>query len=148
MTRQRPHLTPSVDKRFLLFLAGAVWVAVGCYLITRAWYWLAAAGHTETTGYAVAGAAAALLIHHFGFLKIVDKNLDRLQPMSDRTCVFAFMSWRSYLTVGVMIALGTLLRAAPIPRPLLSAVYIAIGMSLVLSSVRYMRVLIIQLRRQ
>ena len=89
------------------------------------------------------GVVAALLIHHFGFLKIVDKNLGRIMPMEGNRCVFSFMSWRSYLVVGFMMAMGIGLRHSPVPKPDLAVLYVGIGLALVLSSIRYLRVLLL-----
>jgi hypothetical protein len=64
------------------------------------------------------GVFAALLIHHFGFLRVVDKNLNRLLPMDGKRCVFSFMSWKSYLVVGFMMAMsiGLTLNVARVDR--------------------------------
>ena len=80
-----------------------------------------------------------MIIHHFGFLKIVDKNLDRIKPMQEKPCAFAFLSWRNYLIIGVMMTLGITLRHSSMPKTYLSVIYIAIGLSLFLSSIRYFR---------
>jgi len=145
MNDNRHTFSPAVDKRVLLFLAGMMWVTVGLMLMRLSWRWLSAPGVRGAWAYAGTGTAAALVIHHFGFLKIVDKNLGRILPMSGKRCVFSFMSWRSYLLVAVMITMGVLLRHSPIPKPWLSVLYIGIGLSLVLSSIRYLRVLYVQL---
>jgi len=89
----------------------------------------------------VVGGLAAVVIHHFGFLKVVDKNLDRIRPMQGKRCAFSFMSWKSYLMVAVMMAMGIGLRHSPIPKPYLAVLYIGIGLALVLSSGRYLRVM-------
>ena len=88
------------------------------------------------------GFLLALLIHHFGFLRIVDKNLGRILPMEGRRCVFSFMPWKSYLLIACMIIMGIGLRHSPIPKAYLSVLYIGIGTALILSSIRYLRVLL------
>jgi hypothetical protein len=77
----------------------------------------------------------------------VDKNLDRLLPMQGKKCVFAFITWKSYIIIAVMIALGIFLRHAPIPKPYLAVLYIGIGLALILSSIRYLRILLTQLKK-
>ena len=57
------------------------------------------------------------------------------------------MSWKSYLLLGVMMALGIGLRHSPLPKPYLAVLYIGIGLALVLSSVRYLRVLLLAPKR-
>jgi hypothetical protein len=135
-------MRPAVGRPVLLFLAAGLWIGVGLLLLAWAWLWLRAYPAHGTVALSALGVAAALVIHHFGFLKIVDKNLDRILPMRDKRCLFGFMGWKSYLNVAVMILLGNLLRRSPIPKPYLAVLYIGIGLALLLSSVRYVRVLI------
>ena len=86
-----------------------------------------------------AGVAAAVVTSHFGFFKVVDKNLGRISRMQGKRCAFSFMSWKSYLLVPVMIAMGVALRHSPIPKPYLAVLYLGIGGGLMLSSIRYFR---------
>ena len=68
--------------------------------------------------------------------------------MDDKKCVFSFISWKSYLIIAVMIAVGTILRHSAIPKQYLAILYIGIGLALILSSVRYMRIFLREIRRQ
>ncbi|MEJ2642458.1 MAG: hypothetical protein P8010_23130 [Desulfosarcinaceae bacterium] len=131
---------PAVTNTFLLFLAGIVWECVGIMLLYLAYSWLSAVSNTGVFLYWAAGALLALLIHHFGFLRIVDKNLKRIRQMNDKACFFAFYPWKSYLLVVVMVAMGSLLRHSMIPKKDLAILYIGIGLALILSSVRYIRI--------
>jgi hypothetical protein len=139
---QLRRYTPAVSGRTLLLLQGLVWIAVGSLLLRLAAGWLGERHPAHLGALVAAGVVAALLIHHFGFLRVVDRNLARIRPLEDRRCVFSFMSWRSYLMVGVMMGMGFALRHSHLPRPHLAMLYIAIGLALVLSSVRYLRVLL------
>ena len=143
---EKEQWKPAVPKSILLLVAGLLWIGVGIMLDSLAVSWL----RTETPGYfysaAAVGFIAALIIHHFGFLRIVDKNLARILPMEGRRCVFAFMPWRSYILVIVMVSGGLLLRLSPIPKKYLAILYMAIGTALFLSSIRYLRHLIASLR--
>ncbi|RJQ65904.1 MAG: hypothetical protein C4519_26860 [Desulfobacteraceae bacterium] len=132
------RITPAVGKSALLLAAALVWIAAGALLLIHAYAWLH--GWTlRTLLFAVSGVLLALAIHHFGFLKIADRNLARILPMKGRRCLFAFMSWKSYILVAVMAGMGVALRHLPIPRSYLAVVYIGIGLALVLSSLRYLR---------
>ena len=146
MGKRIDRIKPAVDKNVLIFLSGLVWVGVGTMLLSISYSWL----QSSQTGYpllfAGVGIAAALMIHHFGFLRIVDKNLGRLLPMQGKRCVFSFMPWKSYLLVAIMVTMGMVLRRSSIPKMYLSVFYIAMGLSLILSSVRYLRVFLRQLR--
>jgi len=140
-------IKPAVDKRVLLFLAGFMWIGVGTMLLVLSYSWLNAFHVHGAFLFAAIGVAAALVIHHFGFLKIVDKNLGRILPMEGKRCVFSFLTWKSYIMVALMIAMGVMLRHSPIPKPYLSMLYTGIGLALVLSSIRYLRILLTQLRK-
>ena len=145
MTEKRQNLEkwkPGVPKYWLLLLAGLLWFGVGCMLNSLAWSWL----RVETTGKAAllgaAGFACALIIHRFGFSRIVDKNLARILPLQGKRCVFSFMPWKSYILILIMSLLGATLRHSPLPKPYLAVLYMAIGTALFLSSIRYFRSLI------
>jgi uncharacterized membrane protein len=131
---------PAAGKRILVFLAGFAWICAGTVLLSFSATWLNgffAKGSLKFTG---AGVLLALVIHHFGFLKVVDKNLGRLLPVNEPKCLFSFISWKSYIIIIVMITMGVLLRQSPIPKPMLSVLYTGIGLALILSSIRYLRI--------
>jgi hypothetical protein len=147
MSKKIDKIKPAVDKSALIFLSFFVWVVVGTGLLLFAYSWLKASQIRSSFLFAGVGAGAALVIHHFGFLKIVDKNLGRILPMEGKKCAFSFMTWKSYIIVAVMVAMGTLLRHSAIPKTYLSILYIGIGLSLILSSIRYLRILLSQLKK-
>lgn len=138
----KEKLKPAVHKNLLLFLSGLMWVAVGIMLDTFATGWLTAYAKGNWWIFASAGLACSLVIHHFGFLRLVDKNLGRISKMQGKRCAFSFMTWKSYLIVAVMVTMGIMLRHSSIPKQYLSILYIGIGTALILSSVRYFRYLL------
>ena len=131
--------TPSSDKSTLVLLAGLLWSGVGAGLMGLAVSWLNRYNGPGLALYYAAGFLAAMPIHHFGFLKIADKNLERLLPLTEKKCVFSFMPWKSYLIVLVMVPLGITLRHSAIPKHYLSILYNGLGLALFLSSLRYFR---------
>jgi hypothetical protein len=137
---------PGVPKSVLLLIGGMMWIIVGVMLNGLAYSWLM----TERLDYALfaamIGFVCSLVIHHFGFLRIVDRNLDRILPMEGRRCIFSFMPWKSYMLISIMIVLGLLLRHSSIPKLYLAVLYIGIGTALILSSVRYLRYLILTIK--
>lgn len=133
------RLTPSVDKRILVLLAGIIWCFVGLILVRYSVSWLLHySGREQTICYA-AGFLTAMPVHHFGFLRIADKNLNRLLPLSEKRCLFSFMTWRSYLIVLIMVSMGIILRHSSLPKHYLSVLYTGIGLALFLSGIRYFR---------
>lgn len=140
------QLKPGVSRRTLLLLAGLTWIGVGAMLLGLATGWLRVGHPAHLWALVTSGVLGALLIHHFGFLRVVDKNLGRILPMEGKRCVFSFISWKSYLMVALMMGLGLALRHSPIPKPYLAVLYIGIGLALILSSIRYLRVLLLAQR--
>ena len=132
---------PAVGRPVLLGLAGGLWMVVGLSLVRLAWIWLGDLDRDQALWRAAGAGAAAVVIAYFGFLRIVDKNLGRL-PARGKRCVFGFISWKSYFVIAIMIAMGFGLRHSSLPKPWLAVFYIAMGGALVLSSLRYWRVLL------
>ncbi|MFC2087548.1 hypothetical protein ACFLSA_05270 [Bacteroidota bacterium] len=142
MTGFEEKFKPAVPKKGLLVIAGAMWCCVGIILALMAVHWLYIF-EGNPWFYTVPGFIAALIIHHFGFLKIVDKNLGRISRLSGRPCIFSFISWKSYLIIIIMVTMGITLRHSPLPKQYLSVIYLGIGLALFLSSIRYFRNLLV-----
>jgi hypothetical protein len=136
---QIEKLNPAVDKKILVLLAGLMWCGVGVMLICFAVTWLIHYNGENMFLFYVAGFLAAMPIHHFGFLRIADKNLNRLLPLTEKKCIFSFMTWKSYFIVLIMVSMGIGLRHSPIPKQYLSILYNGIGFALFLSGLRYFR---------
>jgi hypothetical protein len=136
---QQKRQRGKVPLHALLFLAGGLWLCIGIMLVSFAISWLTLASAGDRYVFGAAGIVLALVIHHFGFLKIVDRNLSRLRQMRETSSIFSFMPWRSYVLVPLMMAMGFILRHSAISKKDLAVVYIGIGLALVLSSVRYLR---------
>lgn len=138
---------PAVTRSVLLLLAGLAWFSVGGMLLSVAYGWVSAIPWRGTGIFSGIGIILALAVHHFGFLKIVDRNIARILPMVEKRCLFAFITWKSYLIIMVMVAMGSFLRHSTIPKRYLAVVYIGMGLALVLSSLRYLRVFISEVRK-
>lgn len=130
---------PTADKKVLVLLAGLMWCGVGIMLISFAVKWLTTYEGSGKLIFYFCGFLTAMPIHHFGFLKIADKNLSRLLPLTEKKCVFSFMTWRSYIIVLIMVSMGIALRHSAIPKQYLSILYNGIGLALFLSGIRYFR---------
>ena len=138
-TLKKDRFKPPATKQMLLFLAGTVWIAAGIMLCFMAYKWLKAYEGRSTLLFAGTGLSCSLIIHHFGFLRMVDRNLGRIMQMEETPCMFSFMSWKSYIIVLIMVSAGIALRHSPIPKEYLSVLYLGIGAALILSSIRYLR---------
>ena len=138
----------AASKNTQLFLAGFSWICVGIMLLNYSRMWLSQENQAAIVYPITLGILGALIAHHFGFLRIVDKILGRLMKKEEKTCVFSFISWKSYITIVFMVAMGIGLKHSAIPKKYLSGLYITIGGALILSSTRYMRVLYQITRKQ
>jgi hypothetical protein len=139
MNKYIGKLRPAVDKKILVLMAGLMWCGVGIMLLGFSFSWLSSIPSKSQLIYASAGFLAAMPIHHFGFLRLADKNLARLLPVTEKKCFFSFMTWKSYLIVPLMVSMGIFLRHSSLPREYLSVIYTGIGLGLFLSGVRYFR---------
>lgn len=131
---------PAVDKRLLIILSGVIWTAVGIMLCNLAYGWMSAEYTKFQLLVALAGMCLALIIHHFGFLKLVNRNIDRILAKKGKVCIFGFQPWKSYVIILIMISMGTVLRQSSMPKPYLSIIYIGFGGAMLLSSFRYFRI--------
>jgi hypothetical protein len=134
-------LKPAVSKYWLLMLAGLMWSAVGILLCRRAYGWFTGIGGSGSIPLELVSLLLALTVYRFGFSKVAERNIRRLCLLTEGTCLFAFQTWKGYLIIGSMIALGYVLRHSPVPRPYLAIAYMTIGGALFLSSFRYYRLL-------
>jgi hypothetical protein len=133
------RLNPRVDKKILILIAGIMWCGVGVMLISFAVTWLSRYQGNRVLIYYSAGFIAAMPIHHFGFLKLADKNISRLMPLKEKKCLFSFITWKSYLIIVIMMTMGITMRHSSIPKQYLSILYNGIGLGLFLSGIRYFR---------
>ncbi len=134
-------LKPGVSKNWLIALAGLMWSVVGLLLCRLAYHWLTVIDLKGVVSLELLGIVLALAAHQFIFFKIAHKNIARLSLLTEKTCIFAFQRWNSYLLVGLMITVGITLRNLPIPRPYLAILYTTIGGALFLASLQYYRCL-------
>ncbi len=132
---------PAVSRSWLIAIAGFLWTGVGLMLCRLAYHWFVAVDTSSALMLGALGAVMALAAHHFGFSRIAQRNIKRLRLLTERTCVFAFQTWKGYLVIAFMIILGTILRSSPIPKPCLATVYTTIGGAIFLSSFHYYRLL-------
>ena len=73
----------------------------------------------------------------FGFSRLADRNISRINRYPGRVCLFAFQEWTSYVIVVVMVSLGIMMRRSPFPKPYLGSMYTGIGGALFLASWHY-----------
>ena len=89
MNNKLKKFDPAVDKRILIALSGTIWTFVGIILCNLSLNWLLDSAGEDLLVIAAAGIVAALLIGYFGFLKIVNRNIDRIVAKPSKVCIFA-----------------------------------------------------------
>jgi len=130
-------LKPAVTKSWLIAVAGLIWTGIGVMLCRLAYNWLAVANRGMATSFALFGVAMAVAAYRFGFSKIAQKNIKRISLLVEKTCIFAFQTWKGYLIISFMITLGIILRNSAIPKHYLAILYTTIGGAIFLSSLHY-----------
>lgn len=130
---------PSARKSWLCLLSGLMWSGVGIFLCTLTIPWLQPLDLGARLGFIFGGLFLAISISLLGFSPFAEKNIRRIDAYrKDKVCIFAFQKWSSYPLVLFMIGLGIFLRKySPIPKPWLAVLYLGIGGSLFLASLRY-----------
>ena len=89
MSKSQSLLTrynPAVKKEYLLLPAGLMWLGVGIMLTFLAFRWLANSPHPLL--FAAGGVTAGLIIYRFGFVKIAQKNISRIEALPGKRCFF------------------------------------------------------------
>ncbi|MGA2938747.1 MAG: hypothetical protein ABSF52_16845 [Syntrophobacteraceae bacterium] len=130
---------PSVRRRWLVFAAGVVWFTVGCGLMAVACFWLYRSAWPLSLVLGALSLALGLIVHSFGFSRIVRKNLERIGGKPEVVCLFAFQGWRSYFLILTMMLMGYALRHLPIPKDVDAMIYFTVGSALICGSSLYFR---------
>jgi hypothetical protein len=138
------RLKPGVSNVWLLLLGGVVWTLAGSILCGKAFAMLANDSHSNVLG--AAGAVVAVAWNHLMFKKVAQKGVGRIVLLPKRVCIFAFAPWKSYAMIVTMIILGIILRNSAMPKPFLGVAYLAMGGTLLLSSVVFYQSFIAQRR--
>lgn len=130
-------LNPAVDKRLLIALSGIMWAVVGIILCKTAVGWFLQIRYAFLFG--ISGVILSLLIHYLGFSSLVKQNIERILSKKEKTCIFGFQAWKSYLIIILMVSIGMVMRNSPLPKSYLAIIYAGFGGAMCLSSLRYLR---------
>jgi hypothetical protein len=85
------NFNPGVDKSILILMGGMMWCGVGIMLIRYAVSWLSLCSVRDQICFYSAGFLAAMPIHHFGFIKIATRNINRIlshQGKNESSCFY------------------------------------------------------------
>ena len=132
-------LNPAVPRYYLFGLAGAFWTFAGLVLCARALVWLDVFSLGVELALETASLAIAIIGYLFLFVKVVQKNIDRIRQLPENACVFAFTAWQGYVLIALMITIGITLRNTSIPKYFLAVPYTAMGAILLIGSAKFYR---------
>ncbi len=125
---------PAVPRKWLFFIAGTIWILVSILLSVRAYIWLAELETSQIILNFIAGLILTLIFYFSGFIKVVKRNIERIDTLPQSVCIFAFTAWKGYIMIAIMVTLGVLLRNSYLPKLYLAVLYISMGGSLMLGS--------------
>ena len=131
-------LKPKLPRRYLLFIAGAVWTFAGGMLLFKGVGLLSAGVHHLWIMLLIA-TVGGILFYLLLFSKISMKHAKRILGLKHEfPCLFSFFNFGSYGLMGVMISGGILMRRAEVISPeYLPLFYITMGIPLFLSAIRF-----------
>lgn len=130
---------PAVSRHALVMTSGIVWLMAGLILSLRGFGWIIDNSQIWWL-LAIISILIGSLKSYFVFFKVIKKNVRRIRelaPHKDKICIFAFQANMSYLLVILMMSTGHFLRLSPIPRLYLGILYLAIGVALAISGLKY-----------
>ena len=131
-------LKPKLPRRYLLFIAGAVWTFAGGMLLFKG-VGLLSAGADHLWIKLLIATVGGILFYLLLFSKISMKHAKRILGLKHEfPCLFSFFNFSSYGLMGVMISGGILMRRAEVISPeYLPLFYITMGIPLFLSAIRF-----------
>lgn len=130
-------MTPAVSRPIRMVLAGGVWTAVGIMLLTWAAVWLLDVPRIGAVALAILGVGVGVVAWRALFARLASGNIARILERPYRACVFGFTAPKGWAITASMIVLGALLRHSALPKPWLAVPYAAVGLALLLASLKY-----------
>jgi len=131
-------IKPKLPRRYLLFIAGSVWIFAGGMLLFKG-IGLLSAGLYHIWIKLLIATVGGILFYLLLFSKISMKHAKRILGLKHEfPCLFSFFNFSSYGMMAVMIAGGILMRKAEVISPeYLPLFYITMGIPLFLSAIRF-----------
>ena len=122
---------PGVTVRAHLFLAAIIWSVVGFFLLTNGTVLISLGGHLWLV---VVGLVLGTAKTFFILDRVALKNVKRIKEFESKVCIGSVYSWKTWLLVAAMIALGRFLRTTILPGEVVGLIYTAVGWALMLAS--------------
>ena len=138
MARIILKLKPAVPRRWLFFIAAAVW-GFAAYRVLLLALKFAPQSPFPLWEVLILGLAGFAVFFNFVFLKVSRKYISRIACLKqENPCIFAFFGWKSYLLIAIMSSMGILIaRFHVMPEFLQGIFYIALSGSLLMSALMF-----------
>ncbi len=117
-----------------MFLAAFMWTVVGLFLCGRGLLNILVLDDNLKFLWVGLALLVGLVKAKIVLEKTASKIAERISKRSSDSCLFGFLSLKSWVLIALMIVMGRLLRASPLSRSLVWSVYVAIGAALFASS--------------
>lgn len=126
---------PSVPKKYLLFVAGTVWLFAGSMLLVKG-IGMLQPYPKEIWWKILICLPLGVCFYVFMFSKIFKKHSARIINLTyERPCLFSFFNVKAYIMMGSMIGLGIFLRTSgTISFRYLSILYVTMAIPLLISA--------------
>ena len=122
---------PGAPVHVHLLVAALIWSLVGLFLMFNGFLFISLAGKE----WFIAMAIAIGTLKSFRVLDpVARKNIRRILEFDDGTCIGSVYSYKTWLLVICMIALGRFLRSSILPGEYVGLLYVAVGWGLFFSS--------------
>ncbi len=131
---------PAFSAKGHLLAAALMWSGAGLILFIIAGYYLIplAGNWIQVSLIIITAVIVGFLKGRFVLGKMALKNVRRiLSWKGEARCIGGFQPLRSWVLIIAMIFLGRMLRTSPLPRAIVSWVYIAVGTALFTGSRRF-----------
>lgn len=127
---------PAVSKSTLLWFGGVAWGVAALILFVRGIFFLRGDAQLFAVGIFV-----GIVFFRFVFMRIISRHLGRIRSSPiERPCLFSFLDWRGYATMGIMITLGVILRTSGIlPSSTIGTLFIVMATPLAVSSAKFVQ---------
>jgi hypothetical protein len=125
---------PSAPARVHLLLAALMWTIVGAILALVGGYWLLTAHGAHPGLWLILAAALGTLTAYFVLRPAARRVVHRIAARGDNRCIGGFVSWRTWLFIACMAAIGYVLRHGLLPHAVVGFIYVAVGVALLLAA--------------
>jgi len=131
------RLKPTASRAVHLLTVALLWSVVGAALLAVGLGLLRTLAPIPLAVVLALAIVVGAIKTRFVLRRTADRVIDRIRARGDGRCLGGVLSWRMWLFVVAMIALGRLLRVSPLAAEIVGAVYVAVGVALVLGSLRF-----------